>query len=314
MHNKLEKADNIGTMDISDGDEAIAVYPSDEVRIRRNGTWIPTSFNHSQIRDITTVAYRGNSDLWVGTQHGLFLYRRSSSRWTYWNHPPPDLRNSVNEILRSPKGEIWIGTSDGLEIHRTSGRVDQVSTINGVPLYIVTGLAEDADGNIWVSSGASFFGAFRWNGTRWDHYAVSDDSGGTRFHKIRIDRRGRLWFLGIGKLFPPLDDRQPGAFLLENGSFRPWGEQEGLLNGRVYAFGDGTDGTLWFGTFAGLSRWKHGVWTHWSAIRGLHTGRVLRSRLTRRIDHGSVIMAIEAGWPRSTSMIQSDISQLRMVL
>jgi PAS domain S-box-containing protein len=228
-----------------------------------------------------SVAYRVNGDLWVGTQHGLFLYKRSSSRWTYWNHPPPDLRNSVNEILRTRGGEIWIATSEGIEIHRTSGRIDQLTTINGVPLYVVTGLAEDADGNIWISSGASFFGAFRWNGSRWDHYPVSDDTAGTRFHKIRVDRRGRVWFLGIGKVFPPLDDPQPGAFLLENGRFRSWGKQEGLLNGRVYAFGDGADGTLWFGTFAGLSRWKNGEWTHWSAKDGLHTGRVFTLAVDR---------------------------------
>src|SRR5262249_33647398 len=115
-----------------------------------------------------TLMFRRNGDLWVGTQHGLFLYARSSSRWTYWDHPHPDMKNSVNEILSTRNGDIWIATSDGVEVRTRSGEIRTFSSVNGVPLYVVTGLAVDRDGNVWVSSGASFSGAFRWDGKRWD--------------------------------------------------------------------------------------------------------------------------------------------------
>lgn len=278
--NPTERVDNIKAMDISEDDEVVAVYLSDEVRIRTGNRWSPVRFNYPSITDIGTVKFRKNGDLWVGTDHGLFLYRRSSSRWTYWSEPPPDLRNSVNEILRTRNGDFWLGTSDGIEIHRTNGRVEHISTVKGTPLCVITGLAEDFEGNVWASSGASFPGAFRWDGKSWDRFSVSD-SGGVYFHKIRLDRKGRLWFLGIGEFFPPMGGSQPGAFVLENGRFRRWGESEGLISGRVYSFADGSDGSLWFGTFSGLSRWKNGAWTHWSSHRGLHAGRVFTLALDK---------------------------------
>ncbi len=273
-HNEAEKPDNIKTMDISDAGDVIAVYPSDEVRLRRNGKWLSVSFNNPLIRDISLVAFRRDGDLWVGTQHGLFLYRRSSSRWTYWNHPPPDMRNSVNEILQTRNGDIWVATSDGIEIHDTSGAVRQISAVNGVRLYVITGLAEDPAGNVWVSSGATFSGLFRWDGKRWDRIPVGDDAGGICFHKLRVDPQGRLWALGIGKFYPPIGEVQPGAYCLDHGRFQRWGETEGLPNGRVYSFAGGTDGTLWFGTYGGISRFRNGTWRHWTQKEGLHGHRV----------------------------------------
>jgi PAS domain S-box-containing protein len=272
--NEAEQPDNIKTMDISDAGEVIAVYPSDEVRFRRNGVWSPASFNNPLIRDVSVVAFRHNGDLWVGTQHGLFLYRRSSSRWTYWNHPPPDMRNSVNEILQTRSGDIWVASSNGIEIHDTSGAVRRISAVNGVPLYVATGLAEDPAGNVWVSSGASFSGLFRWDGKRWDHVPIGDDTGGICFHKIRVDHQGRLWALGIGKFYPPIGEVQPGAYCLDHGRFRRWGVRDGLSNGRVYSFADGSDGTLWFGTYGGISRFRNGTWKHWTTKEGLHGPRV----------------------------------------
>src|SRR5207248_1029439 len=86
--------------------------------------------------------------------------------------------------------------------------------ILGKQIGVVTGLAEDLQGNIWISSGATFSGAYRWDGSRWDHYSLSTDSSEFFGHKIKKDRQGRLWFLGISPR-----GRQPGAYMLDNGKF-----------------------------------------------------------------------------------------------
>ena len=55
--------------------------------------------------------------------------------------------------------------------------------------------------------------------------------------------------------------------------FIPWrgrdNTHEGLISGRVYAFGEGLDGSYWFGTLDGISRWRGNVWKHWSEEKGL---------------------------------------------
>lgn len=272
--NPNEHPDDIKAMDISSNDEVIIVYQSDDIRIRRNGVWVSLKLGKIGIRDILSVKYRANGDLWIGTEHGLYLYKRSSSRWTNWVHESPDLRNSINEILKTRDGSIWLGTSNGIEIHRPDGATQAITSINGTTLYIVTGLAEDTEGNIWISSGASFSGAFKWDGRQWTHFEVSNDTAGILFHKIRTDTRGRVWFLGIGKYFQPVMENQPGAYVLENNHFVHWGKEEGLINGRVYSFAEGNDGALWFGTFGGLSRWKQGRWTHWTRDMDLQIGRI----------------------------------------
>ena len=88
-------------------------------------------------------------------------------------------------------------------------------------------------------------------------------------------RRGRLWFLGISPDYPSTPDHpEPGAYLLEGGRLTRWGRAEGLLNGRVYAFAEGSDGSYWFGTLGGLSRWHQGEWSHWTRYDGLRTNMV----------------------------------------
>src|ERR1051326_6404492 len=273
VKNRDEKPDNMMAMDVGSNDEAIIVYQSEETRIRRNGVWSALDLGQPNIRDILTVKFRKNGDLWVGTEHGLFLYKRSSSRWMNWRRTSPDLRNSVNEILKTRDGKIWLATSRGVEIHDSLGTKD-ILAVDGHPLDVVTGLAEDSGGNVWISSGASFSGAYRWDGEHWTHFDVSDDPDGIRIHKIRNDLHGRVWFLGIGKHFPPMEEKQPGAFVLENNHFTRWGKEEGLRNARVYSFAEGRDGAYWFGTFEGLSRWKDGKWTHWSIEQGLTSKRV----------------------------------------
>lgn len=279
--NLTENPDNVRAIDISPAGEALVVYESEDTRIRRNGVWSPLRFGPPEIRDIRFVRFRPNGDLWVGTEHGLFLYKRSSSRWTSWRHASPDLRNSVNEILQTRDGSIWLGTSHGIEIHGPSG-TKEITSIDGMALDVITGMCEDLSGNVWISSGASWSGAYRWNGTSWKFFGVSPDSGGMYIHKIRRDLHGRLWFLGLGKHFPPMDEKQPGAYVLDDGSFVPWGKQQGLLHGRVYAFAEGNDGALWFGTFGGLSRWRDGRWTYWTTNNGLHSPRVFTIAIDRR--------------------------------
>ncbi|HUN65062.1 MAG TPA: ATP-binding protein [Bacteroidota bacterium] len=283
--NRTERPDNVRWIDIGEDDEALVLYQSGAVRIRREGIWSDLSVPGAMIQDINFVLFRPNRDIWFGTEHGLFLYKRTSSRWTFRNHPSPDLRNSINEIIKTRTGDLWIATSGGLEIEHPDHSVEDVNRIGSVPLYVVTGLSEDESGGIWISSGLSFTGAYRWDGTAWTHFDVSGDEGGVHIHKIRRDRHGRLWFLGIGEISPSVTKKEPGAYLYTGHKFYKWGMESGLPAGRVYGFGEAPDGALWFGTAGGLSRWRPsgteapvtqagGTWTHWSIANGLRADRI----------------------------------------
>ncbi len=145
--------------------------------------------------------------------------------------------------------------------------MEWIEEINDTPLGTVTGLVEDFEGNIWITSGVNYGGVFRWDGYRWEHFGTDDGLTAAVIHKIVIDRQGRLWFLGLGEKFPGPDSEdapQPGAFVFSNGTFENWNTEDGLLHGRVYSFAEDDSGALWFGTFGGLSRWDGEEWSHWT--------------------------------------------------
>lgn len=254
-------------------DEAIAAHQSGEVRLRYQGKWRSLDPLPSQLENTTTLTSRKNNDLWVGTVNGLFLFRKQSI-WTYHRLPISTPANRIHEIVRARDGTLWSATAGGLVIYRRDGTAELIEKIGDRRLFEVTGLAEDDSGRIWISSGYAFDGAYRWNGKEWKYFSVRSDSGEVRIHRIRKDRQGNLWFLGMASRSQITSDSQPGAFKFDGRSFVRWGTGDGLLHGRVYAFSEGPDGSYWFGTLKGLSRWKQGTWSHWTQERGLISPRI----------------------------------------
>jgi signal transduction histidine kinase/ligand-binding sensor domain-containing protein len=250
-----------------DGD-VLVTYEYGEIRLRHHGAWSSIVPRPLQFNSAHALKFGKDRALWVGTEYGLFRFQTLSSRWTYWSQPFGDPRNGIHEITRTSDGSIWLGTFNGLEIHRPNGRVENIERILGTKLGTITCIAEDRQHNVWIGSGAEFPGAFQWNGKSWKHFGNGEGLKADRVHKIRRDRNGDLWFLGLG-----IDGNDPssgpGAFQYKNGKFIPWSKRDGLLNGRVYAFAEGPDGSRWFGTYLGISRWKDGAWRHWNSTTGL---------------------------------------------
>lgn len=287
VRNADEMGYDVKVLDVAPNGDAIVVYNSGDIRLRKGGRWRGLTSVQARLGEIEFVQWRDNGDLWFGTERGLYLFKQSSSRWEVLVHPAPDGRNAINEILRTRNGDLWLGTAEGIDLYRADGSKEHIASVGSTRLYTVTGLAEDDEGKIWISSGATFDGAYRWDGRIWEHFRISDDPEGARFHKIRKDRSGRLWFLGISRRYGYRGAREVGAFLRSGDRFIRWGEEEGLLNGRIYSFAQTADGSLWFGSLDGLSRWTpargvrpvspvsaDGHWTHWSRGNGLLYGKI----------------------------------------
>jgi ligand-binding sensor domain-containing protein len=207
------------------------------------------------------LRFVANGDLWVDSRGGLFL-NRSAQRWGE-DSELEALAPVVLSVLAATTGDLWVGDASALVVRRSDGTVERLSSILGTPLAPVTGLAEDREGGIGVSSGGGFDGAFRWSlAPLWARAGTRNDPRSSD----RADREGRLWFLGIGPRFG-IDER--GAFVFDGDTFVRWSTAEGLLNDRVYDFTEGPDGTRWFATGGGLSRWREDVWTHWTLEDGV---------------------------------------------
>jgi len=258
-HNTQEGQALIVSASISPSGDVVALFESGEVQVRKNNTWSPLALPPSQLSHATFLRFTRRGDLWVGSETGVFFCNLSSQRWTYWKHSSPVLLNVVLGIAGAKDGSTLLATAGGLEIRHPDGTSKIVESIDGRRIAGLTGVCEDDDGNIWISSGGVFEGAYRWNGSQWKHFGREEGLDAPRIHKIKKDLEGRLWFLGLGIG----NAADPGAFEYKNGKFTRWSPSEGLPNGRVYSFVETRDSALWFGTIKGMYRFKNDTWKGW---------------------------------------------------
>lgn len=259
-----EEGDLVLSLDVSPKGETLMLLSSGKLRLHEHGNIQTLPPFPSPVSHPLAVRFRPNGDLWVCTERGLFLCRLESERWTTWEMGSTGRSNIVNCMTQARDGSFWIGTRDGLFVRSLQGKTRAIHTIGGQVLGRVTALAEDREGNIWIGSGLSFEGAYRWDGRSWRHFGPADGLTARLVHKIVVTRSGQLWFLGIapGSITKDLS-AEPGAFRYSEGTFHRTSTAEGLLDGRVYALVEDRNGALWFGTLTGLSRLSHGSWKYW---------------------------------------------------
>ncbi len=216
--------------------------------------------------------YDYHDNLWIGSPSGLYLFKQASQRWTQVLEGRTALQQQVNSICLRRNGELWAGSGAGILIKHSDDKVEVIDNAAGYELKIITGLAEDRDENVWVSSGSDSIGLLCWKDSAWRAYNSSDGLALSRIHKIEIDRSGRLWLLGLAD---PADRHGlPGAYIYDGHEFAVWGQDSPIAGRLLYDFCEGPEGERWFGTDSGLHRWDANGWRSWTAADGLPTGRV----------------------------------------
>jgi PAS domain S-box-containing protein len=259
-----EEGDVVRSLTVSPNGETLILDNSGNLKLHHHGTIEPLPPFPSPMNNPTEVYYRTNGDLWVTTERGLFLCRLTSERWTIWETGEAGRQSMVPCMARARDGSFWLGTANGICIRSADGSRSYIKEINGTELGCVTTITEDREGGIWIGSGSTFRGAYRYDGRTWQLYGAAEGLTGPHdqppnIHKIVLTRSGQLWFCGIAARGGPQEE--PGAFRFVNGRFQRL--NHGLLDSRVYTVVEDKKGALWFGTWDGLSRVYNGKWTYW---------------------------------------------------
>lgn len=272
INNKLIHTDAIRnipirSVDISSKGFAALVYETGNIFLRINNSWLPLYPIPEQLKGVNFIKFDNKDNLWVGTERGVFYFRLSAVKWKWYKHDFGDPRNIVMELYRTTKGELWVGNKVGLEIIDSNECKRQIFEINNRKLGLITGINEDNEGNVWISSGDSFEGAYKWDGRNWTHFGYKEGLRSPKIHKIRKDKNGQLWFLGLGDSAKSLNliKNDPGAFKLDKGQFIQFDTNSGLISNRVYSFVENKNGAKWFGTLKGLSKFSNNQWEHFQA-------------------------------------------------
>lgn len=246
-------------------------------QIRSGGRWATFSLDRLHAREVQAIAGAGDHDYWIASSHGLFRVRTSARRWTRITLGSLAEDWIINDILLASDNSLWLATGGGISRLTPDGSIRTIKKINGTPLYLTTGVAEDSSGSIWVGSGSGFPGVLRWDGKTWRKFRTGTPLDTSHIHRIVVDSRKRIWCLGVYQSDP---HQGPGAFMIERDTVQVLGVRQGMISNRVYAMAEGRDSSLWFGTMEGISRWKSGQWRHWTTAELLSPQRVFTIAIT----------------------------------
>ncbi len=117
-------------------------------------------------------------------------------------------------------------------------------TAEGMPSNVVSGVARDAAGFLWIGTGA---GVARFDGVRFEIHSLGEGLPDTQVHALHLDRAGRVWA-----------GTRRGAAYHEQGK---WTVLPGLPAESVFSIGEAQDGSIWLGMYRGCWRWSRGQLT-----------------------------------------------------
>ncbi len=233
---------------------------------------------------VFAIGVAPNGDVWFGTNAGGVSRYRDGQWKTYF--PMHGLADYWVYAFAFPAdGTVWIGTWDGASHFDPS--VERFTNYREELINIwVYGIGIDAEKRVWFGTegGVSMLKDGQWRswdnddglgaantqdlppsantglGTKSRHdLAVvvgnSESYNPSYVFSVQVDRLGRgVWFGTWGG----------GVSLFgSDGTWRSYNANDGLAGNIVYSIAQAEDGTLWFGTNRGLSRFDGSNWTNY---------------------------------------------------
>jgi ligand-binding sensor domain-containing protein/signal transduction histidine kinase len=214
--------------------DGLVVYSEDRVRHYGIADGLPSRVVYSFEND-------GHGGLWIGTERGLARWK--DGRLEAYKHD--DLANvSAISMIRDGRGRLWLGRVEGGVAILDGDQVTLLGASEGVTGHTVWALDEDASGAVWAATNGD--GAIRFSADSIRHYTVDDGLASNFVWQVQVDRRGHVWLFG-----------NQGLNRIAGDSIVHYGRGSGLieLEGAATASFEDANGTLWFGTGAGLVRY-----------------------------------------------------------
>jgi signal transduction histidine kinase/ligand-binding sensor domain-containing protein len=142
---------------------------------------------------IRSVLVGHDGTVWAGTRHGLArVHAGRVQALTQSDGLGSDFIGVMFEAERQgAAGELWIGTLSGLSVLRGSAFTN-FSRADGLPSNLVSGLAEDGSGRLWVSTRDA--GLLLFDGQKF--HALAAKGLPQEIFSVTADSHGFLWLRG----------------------------------------------------------------------------------------------------------------------
>jgi signal transduction histidine kinase/ligand-binding sensor domain-containing protein len=217
---------------------------------------------------IRSLAASPDGSVWAGTRRGLVHLhiaegKPSIDTLATGNGLGGDLIGAVLLGAGQGAGELWAGTSGGLSRVRGDGQITNYTMKNGLPGMIVTAMAQDEAGKIWVATqngGLSFFDGRRFVSiANFDRVAAHDNN----IEAMVADHAGSLWLRmdrGVRSLPVAAVNAcaAPAPCTLPDDSISSYGLTDGIPNDEVVPgvasmASLASNGEIWFPSRGGVA-------------------------------------------------------------
>ena len=187
------------------------------------------------------------------------LARLEGSRWrkigTAWG-----FAGQADTVFVDHAGAVWVGTPTSVAYLVEGGHQFQIAAQRLLP--IVQSFAEGPDGTLWMAEGGYGVRPVPLPGKNDDRRGPAVLVGAPA---ITFDNQGSLWITSAGdgirrvpypeRLHPP-KVKGPSAWQFHNSEVEEFTQQKGLTSDYVHCVLQDREGNVWFGTTAGLDRFR----------------------------------------------------------
>ncbi|MBK8001256.1 MAG: hypothetical protein IPK15_21745 [Verrucomicrobia bacterium] len=181
---------------------------------------------------MTAIQQTPDGYLWIGTLNGLVRFDGVRFEVFGEGSPLPGLR--ILALLAARDGTLWIATDGAGLVRYRDGAFAVLTRKDGLDSDVVTALAEDREGGIWIGTAA---GMNRWLDGRFVPQRVTQGFAPSTVPVVAVDSSGALWAVMANQLLT-----------LTNGVAlqRPAAAEPSSFSS-VLAAAAGRSGLVWFG-------------------------------------------------------------------
>ncbi|MCY3723119.1 MAG: hypothetical protein OXG97_12935 [Candidatus Poribacteria bacterium] len=218
--------------------------------------------------------------LWLATDAGVSRYDGGTFKTLKTQGPIgmavlPEYWNQVTAIAPDTAGNFWFASTAGITYYNHQRSLWRYFDVNLSPFQEMglsetghlTDLLFDAKGHLWMSRetvSIESSGIRRYDGESCIAFPQSHALPMNSVYHIMEDRNGNLWFSGVKKHFPTLQETQntlgmtyaetaAGVSVYNGQTFENFDTDAGLPSQRVWSVFQDRNGNLWFATDAGVA-------------------------------------------------------------
>ncbi|MCY4570631.1 MAG: hypothetical protein OXD49_20270 [Candidatus Poribacteria bacterium] len=231
---------------------------------------------------VTDIFEDETGTLWFATGFGVSQYDGKTFSSIVMNGPMgmnilPESWNEITAIAQDTAGNFWFGSEAGITYYnlKTSDfrhfGVDSdfspFQEMGEAGTAYITDIQFDTKENLWMSQDGTdekSSGIRRFDGKKLTTFPQSKALPMNSVNNIRQDSRGNLWFTGVKKLPPKMNETEDsisrtfpevesGVRVYNGKSFQNFNTDNGLPSNRVWSVFEDSHGKLWFATDAGAA-------------------------------------------------------------